>query len=42
MLEWYRVDADYRDLMDDTEALVREAVPAPQPHGQGRWAGSGA
>ncbi|KAF0221705.1 MAG: lysyl-tRNA synthetase class [Geobacteraceae bacterium] len=23
MLEWYRIDADYRDMMDDCEALVR-------------------
>ncbi len=26
MLEWYRVDADYLDLMDETEALVRRVL----------------
>ncbi|MBM3569192.1 MAG: EF-P lysine aminoacylase GenX [Alphaproteobacteria bacterium] len=29
MLEWYRVGADYRDLMDETEALVRAVCPGP-------------
>ena len=28
MLEWYRVDADYRNLMDDCEALLRALLPA--------------
>lgn len=28
MLEWYRVGADYRDLMDDCEALLRRAQAA--------------
>ena len=27
MLEWYRAGATYRDLMDDCEALLREAAP---------------
>jgi len=27
MLEWYRADADYRNLMDDCEALLRDLVP---------------
>jgi lysyl-tRNA synthetase class 2 len=36
MLEWYRADATYRDLMDDCEALLRAAqvaatMPAPTP-----------
>ncbi|PKN12561.1 MAG: EF-P lysine aminoacylase GenX [Deltaproteobacteria bacterium HGW-Deltaproteobacteria-4] len=28
MLEWYRSDADYLDLMDDCEALLRALVPS--------------
>ena len=28
MLEWYRSDADYLDLMDDCEALLRALLPA--------------
>jgi elongation factor P--(R)-beta-lysine ligase len=28
LLEWYRADADYLDLMDDCEALLRALVPA--------------
>lgn len=28
LLEWYRTDADYRDLMDETEALIRFVADA--------------
>src|SRR5882757_3567803 len=28
MLEWYRVGASYRDLMDDCEGLLRDALAA--------------
>ena len=26
MLEWYRADADYADMMDETEAMIREVA----------------
>jgi lysyl-tRNA synthetase class 2 len=41
MLEWYRADASYRDLMDECEALLRRAQAAagvPALHWQGRSA----
>src|ERR1700732_3381508 len=41
MLEWYRLGASYRDLMDECEALVRRAQAAagvPALHWQGRSA----
>ncbi len=28
MLEWYRTDADYETILDDTKALIREVVRA--------------
>jgi elongation factor P--(R)-beta-lysine ligase len=34
MLEWYRAGATYRDLMDDCEALLREATPRYRWQGQ--------
>src|SRR6202047_3923726 len=41
MLEWYRLGASYRDLMDECEALLRRAQAAagvPALHWQGRSA----
>ncbi|MBN1258915.1 EF-P lysine aminoacylase GenX [Candidatus Peregrinibacteria bacterium] len=36
MLEWYRQDADYRNIMDDTEALIRFVAGADTINYQGR------
>jgi len=35
MLEWYRADVDYRCLMEECEALLRELVPGGELHWQG-------
>ncbi|HTZ34604.1 MAG TPA: EF-P lysine aminoacylase EpmA [Stellaceae bacterium] len=44
MLEWYRVGATYRDLMDDCAALLRAAQAAAAPNGATggamRWRGT--
>lgn len=43
LLEWYKPDADYRDMMTETEALVRsvtKALGATQWRSGGRKAGS--
>jgi elongation factor P--(R)-beta-lysine ligase len=39
MLEWYRCGADYRQIMDDTEALVRHVAGkiTVKPLGNGTW-----
>ena len=31
MLEWYRADSDYREIMADTEALVSDVLRLPSP-----------
>ncbi len=36
MLEWYRQDADYRNIMDDTENLIRFVAGADEIKYQGR------
>ena len=46
MLEWYRADADYMDILDDMESLVSEVLGVPAPFDRlavrdayRRWAG---
>lgn len=39
MLEWYRAHADYRDILSDTQALIRQVatqlqLPSPLPAGE--------
>ena len=39
MLEWYRIDADYRDLMSECEALIRSVIHVLGHDGSIRYQG---